>query len=168
MTLNVKIKSIVAPPLESLGFKVVQIKFIEAEKAKLEILIERLDFQPVTVEDCMRANRTVSTHLDVEDPIHKAYMLEVSSAGIDRPLVDVEDYLRFVGYKVFIQTSIVISGAKKFKGFLEKVTETHLLMRSESPQLEEVIEIPFVDILKGKLDLDYMIELKLRERKEQK
>ncbi|MCP5322609.1 MAG: ribosome maturation factor RimP [Candidatus Paracaedibacteraceae bacterium] len=168
MTLSVKIKSIVGPPLQHLGFKVVQIKFIEAEKSKLEILIERLDLQPVTVEDCMRANRTISTHLDVEDLIHKAYMLEVSSAGIDRPLVDIEDYARFVGYKALIQTSIGISGAKKFKGFLEKVTETHVWMRSESPQLEEVIEIPFVDILKGKLDLDYMIELKLRERKEQK
>ena len=163
-----KIQNIIEAPLHSLGFGVVQIKFIEHAQPKLEVLIERLDFVPVTVEDCMKANRTVSTHLDVEDPIHKAYTLEVSSAGIDRPLVGVRDYVRFVGYKINIQTAVPFEGSKKFKGILEKVSETHVYIRSEIPKLEDLVEIVFDDIIKGKLDLDYMIELKMRERKEQK
>lgn len=168
MSINAKIQNIIEAPLNSLGFSVVQIKFIEHAQPKLEILIERLDFVPVTVEDCMKANRTISTHLDVEDPIHKAYTLEVSSAGIDRPLIDVKDYTRFVGYKINIQTAVPFEGSKKFKGILDKVSESCVVIRSEIPKLEDVVEIAFEDIVKGKLDLDYMIELKMRERKEQK
>lgn len=168
MSLNVKIRHIIEGPLNNLGYGVVQVRFIESEKPKLEILIERLDFAPVTVEDCMRANRTASTHLDVEDPIHKAYMLEVSSAGIDRPLVDVKDYYRFVGYKVNLQTLVTIGGSKKFKGFIERVSESHVCIRSEIPLIEAVVEVSFEEVSKAKLDLDYMIELKMRERKEQK
>lgn len=168
MSLNTKIRQIIEAPLNSLGFGVVQIRFIESDKPKLEILIERLDLVPVTVEDCMRANRTVSTHLDVEDPIHKAYMLEVSSAGIDRPLVEMKDYHRFVGYKVNVQTQVPFKGTKKFKGFIERVSDTEVFIRSEVPLVDDVVEIPFEEISKGKLDLDYMIELKMRERKEQK
>lgn len=168
MSINAKIKNIIESPLHSLGFNVVQIKFIEHTQPKLEILIERLDFVPVTVEDCMKANRTISTHLDVEDPIHKAYMLEVSSAGIDRPLIETKDYIRFIGYKVNIQTHVPFEGSKKFKGTLESANETHVVIKSEIPMLENVIEIPYDEIQKTKLDLDYMIELKMRERKEQK
>jgi ribosome maturation factor RimP len=168
MSLNTKIRHIIEAPLNNLGFGVVQVRFIEGDKPKLEILIERLDLVPVTVEDCMRANRTVSTHLDVEDPIHKAYMLEVSSAGIDRPLVDIKDYQRFVGYKVNVQTHVPFNGSKKFKGFIERATESEVYIRSEAPSIEDVIEIPFEELSRGKLDLDYMIELKMRERKEQK
>lgn len=168
MSIDAKIKNIIEAPLHNLGFSVVQVRFIEGEKPKLEILIERSDLIPVTVEDCMRANRTISTHLDVEDPIHKAYMLEVSSAGIDRPLIERKDYERFVGYKIFVQTLAPWLGTKKFKGFLEKVTSTHIYIRLEMPKSDEVVELPFEDIAKGKLDLDYMIELKMRERKEQK
>ena len=168
MSINAKIQNIIEAPLNSLGFSVVQIKFIEHAQPKLEILIERIYFVPVTVEDCMKANRTISTHLDVEDPIHKAYTLEVSSAGIDRPLIEIKDYVRFVGYKINIQTLVPFEGAKKFKGALESANETHVVIKSEIPMLENVIEIPFDEIQKAKLDLDYMIELKMRERKEQK
>lgn len=168
MSINAKIKNIIEAPLHSLGFNAVQVKFIEHAQPKLEILIERLDFVPVTVEDCMKANRTISTHLDVEDPIHKAYMLEVSSAGVDRPLIEVKDYIRFVGYKINIQTLIPFEGSKKFKGMLDRANETHVSIKSEVPLLENVIEIPYEEISKAKLDLDYMIELKMRERKEQK
>jgi ribosome maturation factor RimP len=168
MKLDEKIRNIIQAPLHHLGFNVVQVRYFEGEKAKLEVLIERLDLVPVTVEDCIKANRTVSTHLDVEDPISKAYMLEVSSAGIDRPLLEWKDYERFVGYKIFVQTLVPLMETKKFRGFLEKVTPNHIYLRSEMPSLDEVIEIAFSDISKGKLDLDYMIELKMRERKEQK
>jgi ribosome maturation factor RimP len=168
MSINAKIQNIIEAPLNSLGFGIVQIRFMEHDKPKLEILIERLDFVPVTVEECMKANRTISTHLDVEDPIHKAYMLEVSSAGIDRPLVDKKDYIRFVGYKINIQTAVPFEGSKKFKGILDKVSETHAYIKSEIPTLENLVEVAFDDIVKAKLDLDYMIELKMRERKEQK
>jgi ribosome maturation factor RimP len=167
MSLDAKIRKIIEDPLQHLGFELVQVRFVEGGKPKLEILIERLDMTPVTVEDCTKANRTISTHLDVEDPIRSAYILEVSSAGIDRPLIEHKDYVRFTGYKVFIQTIVPIFGTKKFRGFLEKVTLNHIYIRSDVPNLDELVEIAFADILKGKLDLDYMIELKMKERKEQ-
>lgn len=165
--LESKVKKIIEAPLESLGYGVVQIRFIESLKPKLEILIERIDSLPITVDDCARASRTISTHLDVEDIISKAYMLEVSSAGIDRPLVEYKDYVRFKGYKVFIQVAEPIFGFKKFRGFLEEVSSRQISIRSEAPNIEELVQIPFMDILKGKLDLDYMIALRLKERKEQ-
>lgn len=165
--LESKVKKIIEAPLESLGYGIVQVRFMDAAKPKLEILIEKKDLSPVTVDDCARASRTASTHLDVEDLISKAYMLEVSSAGIDRPLIEYEDYVRFKGYKIFVQLSEPLLGFKKFRGFLQEVSSRHIVLQSEAPNIEDPIEIPFVDILKGKLDLDYMIALRLKERKEQ-
>lgn len=162
-----KVLKIIQGPLEALGFGVVQIRFIEAQKAKLEILIERLDMTPITVDDCARANRTISTHMDIEDIIHKAYLLEVSSAGIDRPLHGIKDYTRFIGYKASVHTTEPILEVKKFKGFIEKVKDNNVYLRSEKPALEELLELPIDLISKGKLDLDYMIDLKMKERKEQ-
>lgn len=168
MALDAKIRDIIDGPLNNLGFNIVQVRLIEGDKPRLEVLIERLDMMSVTVEDCMRANRTISTHLDVEDPIHKAYMLEVSSAGIDRPLVEHKDYVRFIEHKIYVQTAVPIAGVKKFRGFLERVTPTHICIRSDAPKLDDGVEIAFADIVKAKLDLDYMIDLKIKERKEQK
>lgn len=162
-----KVRKIIEGPLEGLGFGVVQIRFIEEQKARLEILIERLDMTPITVADCARANRTISTHMDVEDVIHKAYLLEVSSAGIDRPLHGLKDYIRFVGYKVSVQTLEPVQEVKKFKGFIEKVEDNTVYLRSEKPAIEALLELPIDLIAKGKLDLDYMIDLKMKERKEQ-
>ncbi len=165
--ITAKVQKIIEGPLESLGFGVVQVRFIESSKPKLEILLERLDMSPLTVSDCARANRTISTHMDVEDIIHKAYFLEVSSAGIDRPLHGIKDYIRFINHKVVILTTTPIHEVKKLKGFIEQVAGDTIYFRSEKPLIDTLLELPINLIAKGNLDLDYMIDLKMRERKEQ-
>ena len=81
-------------------------------------MAERRDDAPMTVDDCAEISRSVSALLDVADPIADAYMLEVSSPGIDRPLVRPEDYDRFAGFEARIELREPVDGRKRFRGRL--------------------------------------------------
>ncbi len=84
-------------------------------------MIERSDHAPLTVDDCADASRTISAVLDVEDPISGTYTLEVSSPGIDRPLIKLEDFDRFAGFVAKIELSEPLHGRKRFRGQLRGV-----------------------------------------------
>ena len=87
----------IAPALAGMGYDVVRVKMIGAARPTLQIMAERQDAGGMTVEDCAAISRAVSAILDVEDPISSAYTLEVSSPGLDRPLVKPDDFERFSG-----------------------------------------------------------------------
>jgi len=82
------------------------------------VMVERWDEQPMSVEDCAEISRTVSALLDVSDPIAGAYDLEVSSPGLDRPLVRREDYQRFAGFEAKIELQRPVDGRRRFRGKL--------------------------------------------------
>ena len=86
------VEKLIAPTLTDLGFAVVQVKMIGSTRPTLQIMADRHDDTAMTVEDCAAISRTVSAVLDVEDPISGAYTLEVSSPGLDRPLVRQRDF----------------------------------------------------------------------------
>ena len=95
-----EIERLIAPSLAAQGYDVVRVLLMGgARHATLQIMIERADRMAVSVDDCTAASRTVSALLDVEDPIAGTYTLEVSSPGIDRPLVKPADFDRFTGYR---------------------------------------------------------------------
>ena len=79
-------------------------------------MAERADGSPVVVEDCAEISRAVSTLLDVEDPIGGAYDLEVSSTGIDRPLVRQDDFVRFAGFEAIVDVDPPVEGRKRWRG----------------------------------------------------
>jgi ribosome maturation factor RimP len=113
-----KIEAIIAPSLEAMGYRVVRVAVTGGRRATLQIMAERSDDQAMRVEDCTEISRTVSALLDVADPIAGAYLLEVSSPGIDRPLVRREDFARFAGFEAKVELNAPVDGRKRFRGRL--------------------------------------------------
>src|SRR5580704_5385620 len=87
-----RIETLIAPSLEAMGYRLVRVAFMGGRSGVLQVMAERVDEQPMGVDDCAEITHTVSALLDVADPIEHAYVLEVSSPGIDRPLVRREDF----------------------------------------------------------------------------
>jgi ribosome maturation factor RimP len=111
-----EIARLIEPSLEAMGYRVVRI--IMSSRTTLQIMAERADEAPMTVDDCAGISRSVSALLDVADPIAGAYMLEVSSPGLDRPLMRLEDYDRFAGFEARIDLGEPLDGRKRFRGRL--------------------------------------------------
>jgi ribosome maturation factor RimP len=112
------IARLVEPSLEAMGYRLVRVVITSGRRATLQVMAERLDGLPMTVDDCAQISRSVSPLLDVADPIAGAYTLEVSSPGIDRPLVRTEDYDRFSGFEARIELVRPVDGRKRFRGRL--------------------------------------------------
>jgi len=119
VVLERKIKEVLLPSLEAIGFSLVRIRIMGGgENRTLQLMIDRLDEQPVSIEDCALVSRNASALLDVEDPINGAYMLEVSSPGIDRPLTKERDFERYVGFEAKLELRDVQDGQRRFQGRL--------------------------------------------------
>src|SRR6187399_2036381 len=112
---DAKIAAVVAPVLRTVGFRLVRVRLSAQNGLTLQIMAERED-GTMTVEDCEEVSRAVSPALDVDDPIEKAYHLEVSSPGIDRPLVRKSDFVTWTGHLVKMETSVIVADRKRFKG----------------------------------------------------
>jgi len=115
--MSARVATIAEPVIEQLGYRLVRVKVSAADGCTVQIMVERPDGTMV-VEDCETVSRALSPVLDMADPIDKAYRLEVSSPGIDRPLVRKSDFDRYAGHLVKIETEIPIDGRKRFRGLL--------------------------------------------------
>ena len=113
------IEAMIAPTLEAMGYVLVRVRFAGGGRPTLQVMAERVDGAGMTVEDCAEVSRTLSALLDVEAPLPGAYLLEVSSPGIDRPLIRPADYQRFAGRQAAIETQRPIDGRKRFRGRLD-------------------------------------------------
>jgi ribosome maturation factor RimP len=115
--LSARVASIAEPVIEQLGYRLVRVKVSSADGCTVQIMAERPD-GTMAVEDCETVSRALSAVFDANDPINKAYRLEISSPGIDRPLVRKSDFDRYAGHMVKIETEIPIDGRKRFRGLL--------------------------------------------------
>ena len=140
---------IIEPSLEAMGYRLVRVVFLGARRATLQIMAERIDDAPMTVDDCTDISRTVSALLDVADPISGAYTLEVSSPGIDRPLTRPEDYDRFAGFEAKIELSQPLDGRKRFRGRLLGRADDQIRLHLDSGE----VRLPLAGIGKAKLVL---------------
>ena len=138
---------IIEPSLEAMGYRLVRVAFLGARRATLQIMAERIDDAPMTVDDCTEISRSVSALLDVADPIAEAYMLEVSSPGIDRPLTRPEDYDRFAGFEARVELGQPLDGRKRFRGRILGRAGDHVRLAAESGE----VQLPLTDIAKAKL-----------------
>jgi ribosome maturation factor RimP len=144
------IVSIIEPSLEAMGYRLVRVAFLGARRATLQVMAERIDDAPMTVDDCTEISRSVSALLDVADPIAGAYTLEVSSPGIDRPLTRPEDYDRFAGFEAKIELGRPLDGRKRFRGrILGRVPDATDFVRLVDDAGE--VRLPLADIAKAKL-----------------
>src|SRR5208337_3451162 len=117
-----RIGRIATPTLRDFGLRLVRVKVSAAAGATVQIMAERPD-GTMTIDDCERASTALSPVFDVEDIMTQAYRLEISSPGIDRPLVRQSDFERAVGHEARVEMGVAINGRKRFRGRIEAVAE---------------------------------------------
>jgi len=148
MDLSARVAEIVAPSIAAMGYELVRVQLMGGRAPVLQVMAERADRAGMTVDDCAEISRAVSALLDVEDPIDGAYALEVSSPGIDRPLVALKDFERFAGHLAKVETRVPVDGRKRFRGILAGVD-------AEQVRLDLVengaVLLPFEQISRAKL-----------------
>lgn len=115
--MEARVASIIMPVMATIGFRLVRVRLSGQNGYTLQIMAERADGS-MSVDDCEELSKAVSPVLDVEDPIGRAYHLEISSPGIDRQLVRKSDFHRWAGYSMKLETVALVNGKKRFKGKL--------------------------------------------------
>ena len=125
-----EIRSMIEPVVNSEGVELLDVEFRrERQGYVLRVFIDHED--GITIEDCSRVSSTLSDFLDVMDPIHHPYHLEVSSPGLDRPLKKPEHFARYIGSIITVRTTTPISNRKNFKGFLRKASEDEIILECD-------------------------------------
>ena len=158
--MNFEIERLVTPALEAMGYTVVRVKLTGQPDKTLQIMVELLDGSTVTVADCGKISHAVSALLDVEDSLKGAFNLEISSPGIDRPLVRPVDFERFAGHVAKIETRRPLEGRKRFRGRLLGLVGDDVRIDGE----DGVAAIPLADIAAAKLVLtDELIAEAMKE-----
>ncbi len=129
-----KIEQHITGVVNDLGFQIVRVALFGSEGYRtLQIMIEKEDGSAVTIDDCEDVSKASSVSLDVMNPIKGRYNLEVSSAGMDRPLVTPKHFSRFCGSPVVVKTHVLKNDRKIFKGVLESATKNGIKLSLDSP-----------------------------------
>jgi ribosome maturation factor RimP len=139
----------IGPSIEAMGYRLVRVAVTSGRRATLQVMAERSDDQPMTVEDCAQISHSVSALLDVAEPIAGSYMLEISSPGIDRPLVRSEDYDRFSGFEAKVELARPVDGRKRFRGRLLGTSGSNLRLATEIGETQ----LPLEAVARAKLVL---------------
>ncbi len=157
------IEHLISPSVEAMGFDLVRVSLSEGGERTLQVMAERPD-GTMTVDDCAELSRAISALLDVEEPIKGNYSLEVSSPGIDRPLVRPNDFERFAGFDAKVELYEPLKetpsgGQKRFKGRLLGLDEARVGLDTA----EGRFWMPFDDIMTARLLLtDELVEASLK------
>lgn len=145
-----QVEALITPAIEAMGYEIVRVMVAGGQSVMLQIMAERKDGAGMTVDDCAEISRTVSALLEVEDPIAGPYRLEVSSPGIDRPLVKARDFARFAGFKARIESDGPINGRRRFIGLLKGVADDTVTVILDDG---EAASVPMASIVRAKLVL---------------
>jgi ribosome maturation factor RimP len=135
-----EIAQMIEPSLAAMGYRLVRVVVTSGRRATLQVMAERIDDAPMAVDDCALISRSVSALLDVADPIADAYLLEISSPGIDRPLVRPEDYDRFSGFEARIELTAPFAGRKRFRGRLLGTADGEVRIATEAGEARLPLE----------------------------
>ena len=144
-----QVTELIEPTLRDMGLELVRVLVSGGQRPTLQIMVERGDQAPTTLDACAKVSHAVSALLDVADPLPGAYRLEVTSPGLDRPLVRRADYERFAGLEARLETELPIEGRRRFRGRLLGLAGDQI--RLALPEGE--MSIPFDAIKKAKLVL---------------
>ncbi len=145
-----RIAASIAPTLTDMGYELVRVAVLGRDRPTVQIMADRADGALITVEDCEAITHAVGAVLDVDDPIPGAWTLEVSSAGIDRPLTRVKDWVRFAGHQARAETVVPVDGRKRFSGIVLGADETAARMRLDDGT---EVSLPFADLRRARLVL---------------
>jgi ribosome maturation factor RimP len=144
---TIGIAQMIEPSLMAMGYRLVRVVVTSGRRATLQVMAERLDDSPMSVDDCALISHSVSALLDIADPIAGAYTLEISSPGIDRPLVRPEDYDRFAGFEARIELNEPVGGRKRFRGRLLGCAEGDIRLATEAGEAR----LPLAAVARAKL-----------------
>lgn len=161
--LAARVAAMIEPSIEGLGFRLVRVKVTAQNGCTVQIMAERPD-GTMGVDECEAVSRAISPLFDVEDPIAGEYNLEISSPGIDRPLVRATDFIRWSGHDAKIEMAVPFNGRKRYRGIVEGVDGDHAIVRNpDAPADEDPIwRIPIADMHEARLVLtDALIDVAL-------
>ena len=147
-----RVAALAEPLLQDMGLRLVRVKM---SGPTLQIMAERPDGS-FTIDDCEKLSRAISPLLDVEDVVPTRYHLEVSSPGIDRPLVRACDFETWKGHEVKIEMAVPVAGRKRFRGPLEGFHDGEVRLFIDDPQAGDkplLVGVPFADIASANLVL---------------
>ena len=136
--LAARLAAIVEPVLSGLGYRLVRVRILGLDGCTVQIMAER-PAGAMTVADCEAVSRALSPVLDVADPIERAYRLEISSPGMDRPLVRRSDFERHVGHCLKVEMATAVNGQRRFRGILVGVKSEGARIRSDSAEAGDVL-----------------------------
>lgn len=125
--------ALVEPVLESLGFRLVRVQISGRDGKTVQIMAERHD-GTISIDDCEAISREVSPLLDVHEPVSGSYRLEISSPGIDRPLVRPSDFEDWAGYEAKVELREPVDGRKRFRGVIEGFADGEVRMTVDLEQ----------------------------------
>ncbi len=144
-----RIAAVVAPALAAMGYELVQVALLGRSRPTVQIMADRADGGLIGLADCEAISRSIGPLLDVDDPIPGAWTLEVSSAGIDRPLVRVRDWNRFAGHLARVEMQTEVEGRKRFSGTIVGADAAAARLATESGE----VTLPLGQIRRAKLVL---------------
>lgn len=160
--LEERVVALVEPAAEALGYRLVRVRISGLRRKRLQIMAERLSDGQMVVSDCAKLSRKISQLFEENDPIKDEYDLEVSSPGIDRPLMRVEDFARFAGHTAKLETTAMINGQKRFKGEIVGVDGDTIRLATDTGE----VKLKFSALHDARLVLtDKLIEEDLRRAK---
>jgi ribosome maturation factor RimP len=161
-----RVAAATGPALTGLGYRLVRVKVSGRDGCTVQIMAERPD-GTFTIDDCEAASRVLSPVLDVEDIIQTAYRLEMSSPGIDRPLVRRSDFERNAGHEIKIEMDIAVDGRKRFRGLLVGTESDTAIVRVDADGGPQEIRAPIADMGEARLVLtDALVAESLKRGKE--
>jgi len=165
--LSARVAGIVEPVIETLGYRLVRVRVTGSDGCTVQVMAERAD-GTMTIEDCEICSRALSPVLDANDPVDRAYRLEISSPGIDRPLVRQSDFVRYANNFVKIEMAVAVDGRKRFRGQLLGAEGNVARIRRDDDAAGETADImlPIEEMAEAKLVLtDALIAESLRRGK---
>jgi ribosome maturation factor RimP len=161
-----RLAEIVKPAVEAAGFELVRLRLMSGKTRTLQIMADRAE-GGIEIDDLGEITTMVSAVLDVEDPLEDAYVLEVSSPGIDRPLTRLKDFDTWSGYEARLETDELIDGRRRFKGTLQGTEGNEVLIEIEDHGEAVTIGLQFDWLSDAKLILtDELIAETLRAKKD--
>ncbi|MBI1275115.1 ribosome maturation factor RimP [bacterium] len=163
--IETKVTDLITPTLDAMGLEIVSLRIHGAGvgQSQLQILLDHTDGTPVTLEDCTQASRSIAMLMEVHDPISSAYVLEISSAGVDRPLTKPSHYPTYIGHEVKMQTQ-PLDGRSRYRGIICQTTDRMVAVEDGNV----CWMIPFAQITESRLVLTDALLKKFRPKAEPK
>jgi ribosome maturation factor RimP len=157
-----RVIALIEPTARDMGYRLVRVRLSGNRRKRLQIMAERLSDGQFEIGDCTRLSRAISPMFDLEETIQGEFDLEVSSPGIDRPLMRIEDFERYQGYEAKLETAVMQNGQRRFKGEIAKVSGDVITLKT----IAGPVDLDFAALSDARLVLtDKLIELDLKRAK---